>query len=162
VIKNIENINAQSLNSLLKFLEEPHGDIYAIFTCKNINNVLPTIKSRCQYYQMPTNYSIEKKYDALQLTLYDDYDTLVNDIDSGLYDKLFKFANNLINTTNIAEIKSLSDQFKKMEYYEITIILKIIFYYTKKECLLEFIDKIYLNPNKILLFNQVFNCTRKL
>ena len=31
----------------MKFLEEPNEDIYAIITTENINNVLPTITSRC-------------------------------------------------------------------------------------------------------------------
>ena len=35
------------MNSLLKFLEEPNEDIYAIITTENINGVLPTIISRC-------------------------------------------------------------------------------------------------------------------
>lgn len=36
------------MNSLLKMLEEPGEGIYALFTAKNINRVLPTILSRCQ------------------------------------------------------------------------------------------------------------------
>lgn len=47
IINKIENATAEAVNSLLKFLEEPTNDIYAIITTANINNVLPTIISRC-------------------------------------------------------------------------------------------------------------------
>lgn len=47
IINKIENATAEAVNSLLKFLEEPNNGIYAIITTANINNVLPTILSRC-------------------------------------------------------------------------------------------------------------------
>lgn len=47
IINKIENATTEAVNSLLKFLEEPTSDIYAIITTSNINNVLPTIISRC-------------------------------------------------------------------------------------------------------------------
>lgn len=45
-IKNIENASKQSLNSLLKFIENPHADTYVIMTTHHIHNVLSTIRSR--------------------------------------------------------------------------------------------------------------------
>ena len=47
IIHLIEHATSEAVNSLLKFLEEPNEDIYAIITTENINNVLPTIVSRC-------------------------------------------------------------------------------------------------------------------
>ena len=47
IINKIENATTEAVNSLLKFLEEPNSDIYAIITTANINNVLQTIISRC-------------------------------------------------------------------------------------------------------------------
>lgn len=47
-IKNLENANSQSLNSLLKFIEEPTKDTYIVMTTNNISQVLPTIRSRSQ------------------------------------------------------------------------------------------------------------------
>ena len=47
IINKIENSTNEAVNSLLKFLEEPTSDIFAIITTANINNVLPTIISRC-------------------------------------------------------------------------------------------------------------------
>lgn len=47
IINKIENATVEAVNSLLKFLEEPSSDVYAIITTSNINNVLSTIISRC-------------------------------------------------------------------------------------------------------------------
>lgn len=47
IIHLIEHATSEAINSLLKFLEEPNEDVYAIITTENINNVLPTIISRC-------------------------------------------------------------------------------------------------------------------
>jgi len=51
IIKNIEKINLNAANSLLKFLEEPYPNTYAILTTENINKILPTIISRSQIVQ---------------------------------------------------------------------------------------------------------------
>ncbi len=51
IIKNIETINVNAANSLLKFLEEPYPGTYAILTSDNINKILPTIISRSQVVQ---------------------------------------------------------------------------------------------------------------
>ena len=38
----------EAVHTLLKFLEEPHPNVYAFLTTNNIERVLPTIISRCQ------------------------------------------------------------------------------------------------------------------
>ena len=48
IINLVENMTIESVNSILKFLEEPESEIYAFLTTNNENNVLPTILSRCQ------------------------------------------------------------------------------------------------------------------
>lgn len=48
VIHQVENMTIEAVNSLLKFLEEPTADTYAILTSQNEAKVLPTIVSRCQ------------------------------------------------------------------------------------------------------------------
>ena len=48
IINGAEKMNDYAANSLLKFLEEPEENIYAILISENLNQVLPTIKSRCQ------------------------------------------------------------------------------------------------------------------
>lgn len=48
VINAVENITQEAIQSLLKFLEEPTSEIYAILTTENVERVLPTIVSRTQ------------------------------------------------------------------------------------------------------------------
>lgn len=48
ILENIENSTKEAMNALLKILEEPIDGVFALFTTKNINRVLPTIQSRCQ------------------------------------------------------------------------------------------------------------------
>lgn len=55
LLENIENSTTEAMNSLLKILEEPIDGVYAIFTCQNLNRVLPTIQSRCQIIQLLPN-----------------------------------------------------------------------------------------------------------
>ena len=47
VITHAENSSLSAMNSLLKFLEEPADNVYAILTADNIERILPTIRSRC-------------------------------------------------------------------------------------------------------------------
>jgi len=51
IIHDLETINVSAANSLLKFLEEPFDNTYAILTTQNINKILPTIISRSQTVQ---------------------------------------------------------------------------------------------------------------
>ena len=55
IIDGADNMNDYAANSLLKFLEEPENNIYAFLICKNINKVLPTIKSRCQVLSLESS-----------------------------------------------------------------------------------------------------------
>lgn len=49
VIHEAERLNVKSANKLLKTLEEPDGQVTALFLTKNINAIIPTIRSRCQH-----------------------------------------------------------------------------------------------------------------
>jgi len=63
VIHSAERLNVKSANKLLKFLEEPEGNVTAIFLTENINAIIPTIRSRCQHIKfrdIPRNLLIEK------------------------------------------------------------------------------------------------------
>lgn len=47
MIDHIENMSIAAMNALLKFLEEPADNVYAILTTDNLASILPTIVSRC-------------------------------------------------------------------------------------------------------------------
>ena len=47
IIDCMENMSISAMNALLKFLEEPSENVYAILTTDNIDKLLPTVISRC-------------------------------------------------------------------------------------------------------------------
>ena len=55
LIEEASLLNESSANSLLKFLEEPEGEIVAILVTDNVNNVKNTIASRCQIISLLNN-----------------------------------------------------------------------------------------------------------
>jgi DNA polymerase III subunit delta' len=48
MIVHADRITVNAANSLLKFLEEPHQQTYAILISEQVQKILPTILSRCQ------------------------------------------------------------------------------------------------------------------
>lgn len=52
VIHHIENATTESMNSILKFLEEPESKIYAFLLSDEGIDVLDTIQSRCQFIRL--------------------------------------------------------------------------------------------------------------
>ncbi|MFW6298458.1 MAG: DNA polymerase III subunit delta' [Bacillota bacterium] len=93
IIDRADTMNAHAANALLKFLEEPHPDIFGILITEDLSHLLPTIVSRSQivpFHPLPTS-TIERSlidlgYDQtlaklgarLQDTL-DDAEAYVND-----------------------------------------------------------------------------------
>ena len=52
IINDADTLNLSSANSLLKFIEEPRDDIYAILCTTNAKKIIPTIISRCQILRL--------------------------------------------------------------------------------------------------------------
>jgi DNA polymerase-3 subunit delta' len=53
IINDAHKMNSYAANALLKFLEEPHPDIYGILVTDDALNLLPTITSRSQLIHFP-------------------------------------------------------------------------------------------------------------
>lgn len=53
IVEDVEKMTNQAANSLLKFLEEPDGDILVILLTTARHRLLPTILSRCQLIHFP-------------------------------------------------------------------------------------------------------------
>ena len=66
LIKGADKLNQHASNSLLKFLEEPEGNVIAILMVDNRYKVLETIRSRCQIYPL---LSVDKvlEYENIEL-----------------------------------------------------------------------------------------------
>ena len=52
LIKNADKLNKYAANSLLKFIEEPEGNVIAILETTNRYRIIETIRSRCQIYSL--------------------------------------------------------------------------------------------------------------
>lgn len=105
VIRNIENANKQSVNSLLKFIEEPTKDTYIIMTTNKIAAVLPTIKSRSQILNLkPT-----------------DIDHLISEFESaGVHEDFSRLLANVISSKADLEKLDLNEVYREIDrVYEI-------------------------------------------
>lgn len=123
IIHHVENMNRESINALLKFLEEPQEDIYAFLTTENETKVLPTILSRCQHLKIISS-SKEDQYHQIE--------------DMGLknedYDLLSNYASNPITLKEMMESESYKDVSEILiEYIKaLTISLDEGYYYMQK------------------------------
>tara|TARA_B110000196_G_scaffold318780_1_gene334965 strand:- start:1292 stop:2224 length:933 start_codon:yes stop_codon:yes gene_type:complete len=52
LINNVENLNKNSSNALLKIIEEPNENIFFILIHNSSKNILPTLKSRCLTFKI--------------------------------------------------------------------------------------------------------------
>ncbi|TVP91972.1 DNA polymerase III subunit delta' [Alkalibacterium sp.] len=64
IVEDVEKMTNQAANSLLKFLEEPEGEIIVFLLTTARQTLLPTIVSRCQIIQFP-QLSKEERLSAL-------------------------------------------------------------------------------------------------
>ena len=71
IIYDAQFMNKASANSLLKFLEEPDGDVVAIILCDNVKRVYPTISSRCQIINLIDE---DNDYRSIFVSLYESCD----------------------------------------------------------------------------------------
>ncbi len=61
IINNAEKLNGASANTMLKFIEEPGENIIGFLLTTNLNNVIPTIKSRCEICSLIYNIEENKE-----------------------------------------------------------------------------------------------------
>ena len=57
LINNAENLNSNSLNSLLKVTEEPNENVYFIFIYNNSKNISKTLLSRCLIFKIYLSFN---------------------------------------------------------------------------------------------------------
>ncbi len=53
IIEDMDKMTTSAANSLLKFIEEPEGEITILLLTTEIQQLLPTIVSRCQIIHFP-------------------------------------------------------------------------------------------------------------
>ncbi len=57
LIDNIEFLNKNSVNALLKIIEEPNDNVFFILIHNYHKNILPTLKSRCLSFRINLSYN---------------------------------------------------------------------------------------------------------
>ena len=107
IIKYAEDLHPAAANSILKFLEEPEANIVAILLTKNINNVLPTIVSRCQVLTLLKDNENVTSKERIGQVIFDDQEDY----------------NNFINSEDDSYIKTIIDFINYYENYGIDVLL---------------------------------------
>ncbi|KEZ22988.1 hypothetical protein [Ureaplasma diversum] len=166
LIKNIEQASKIVLNSLLKFVEEPPSNTFAFFSCKDVNKVLLTLRSRCNLIQLKADYETFNKY-LNQLEVYNTYNldlktifTNLEDLDelinSSSIKVIFDCFNVFVNNTNLLDQLKFVDIIKDfsalMINYLISLLLSLDLSIKQKEALLNLANK----NNKALINKNVF------
>jgi len=76
LIDNIENLNKNSVNALLKIVEEPNDNIFFILINNNEKKILPTLKSRCLSFKV--NFTFNETVNIVNYLLKKDISKLLN------------------------------------------------------------------------------------
>ncbi len=105
IIKYAEKLNASSANTMLKFLEEPEDYVIGFLITENKENVLNTIKSRCQIFSV--NYEDNFFYKK-NLPIINDYFNSIRD------NKEFLLSNKNILLHNFSDRDSILIFFKSL------------------------------------------------
>ena len=142
LIDNIENLNKNSVNALLKIVEEPNDNIFFILIHNNEKNILPTLKSRCLTFKI--NFSFDKCIKISNLLLKGDLFEFINcDLINyyntpGDFIELITFANekkidlNEYSSTKFLKFLINNKYYKKNKYVKGLIINFMELYFLKK------------------------------
>ena len=129
LIDNIGNLNKNSVNALLKIIEEPNENIFFILIHNSEQKIIPTLKSRCLTFNinLTFNESLSISNLLLNRNLLEliNYDLITHYSTPGEFIKLINFANE-----------------KKINLKE----------YTLKNILNLLIDNAYYKKNKFVFF----------
>ena len=152
LIDNLELMNLNSNNALLRTLEEPNDNIYFILI-NNSCQILPTIKSRCLDFRI---YLSQKKYfEIFNLIIKKDINNLFN---NNLISHYFS-TGDLVNLYNFSIENNIDLLNKNLEEFLLEIIDKN---YYKKDILdisliYSFIQMYYLKKTKISKNYEIYS-----
>ena len=145
LIDNIESLNKNSVNALLKVIEEPNDGIFFILINNNEKRILPTLKSRCLIFKI--NLTFNQSIDIAKQLLNKD---ILNSINHDILNYYIAPAE-IINLFNLADDKKIN-----LLEYDLESLLKLLInngYYKKnkviKKMILNFIELFFLKKYKI-------------
>ena len=142
IIDDIEYLNLNSSNALLKILEEPNDGIYFILI-NNSSKILSTIKSRCLTFNISFNFETIKKIFSqitkLEINKLISEDLICHYFTIGDYLSIFEFSKtNKLDLSNLSLKKFIKIIVEDKIYKKDKILNKLIYdyielYYLKKE-----------------------------
>lgn len=172
VIKNIDFANKQVLNCLLKFIERQDSSVYIIFSTFNYANILPTIKSRCATITITRNdneinsFLNKAKLNNQEkneiINCFNDFNDLKNMVSK--FTEFNSLINEMFHENNIVTFLKSLKIFKSLTYDEINLFLEVFKQKVNNEIKMKIIayqEKLFLNPNKSLLFNNLIELIKK-
>ena len=144
LIDNIENLNKNSVNALLKVIEDPNDNIFFILINNSEKKILPTLKSRCLTFKI--NFTFNDSIDASNKILEENIYDLIN------YDLInyYNSPGEIINLINFSKDKNID-----LKNYTLFNFLNLLIdngYYKKdkivKNLLINFIELFFLKEYK--------------
>ena len=159
MIDNVEYLNKNSINALLKIIEEPNENIYFILIANSQKNILPTLKSRCITFKI--HFSFDETVNICNQIL---NQNILNELNYDLIN-YYCTPGEIIKLVQFAEEKQIN-----LKDHDVSSIISLIIentYYKKnifiKNLLINFIELFLLkryktsnNKNFLLNFYQSF------
>ena len=159
MIDNVEYLNKNSINALLKIIEEPNENIYFILINNSEKNMLPTLKSRCITFKI--HFSFDETVNICNQIL---NQNILNELNHDLIN-YYCTPGEIIKLVQFAEEKQIN-----LRDHDVSSIINLIIentYYKKnifiKNLLINFIELFLLkrykasnNKNFLLDFYQNF------
>ena len=159
LIDNIENLNKNSINALLKILEEPISNTYFFLINNNSKKILPTLLSRCINFKVSLSnkesLEIAKKLlnvnlnEVINENLINHYSTPGNIFRLVQLGKIFKYN---LSTLNLKEFLKI---FIKEKHYKKDVFFKYLFFDLIESYLRNISSNFYLD--KFSLYDYFIN-----
>jgi len=153
LIDNVEYLNINSINALLKVIEEPNNNLYFFLIHNSKIKILDTLSSRCIKF----NFFLddEKKNEIIKKLLDSNFYNILNDDYKNIYSSpgdlflLFDFFTNneidpSISITDLLKLIISKKLFKKDIFIKNNLTFFIELYFSKKINIFNSKDKIYL------------------
>jgi len=163
LIDNVENLNKNSVNALLKIIEEPNENVFFILINNSEKNILPTLKSRCLTFKISLtfNESINITNSILEKNILDyvNYDLVSYYNSPGEIISLFNFAAEKSINLKDHTISSFITLVIENNYYKKNIPVKILLINLIE---LFFLKKYMTTNTKFLLINFYHKYIKKI
>jgi len=163
LIDNIENLNKNSVNALLKIIEEPNENVFFILINNSEKILLPTLKSRCLTFKISLTFddSLNISNSILEKNVLEfvNYDLISYYNSPGQIISLFNFAEEKLINLKEHTISSFINLIIENNYYKKNKSVKVLLIDLIE---LFFLKKYTIIDTKISLINFYHNFIKKI